>query len=151
MKGVRMRRRAGGIAFMLVVSFGLGNFGRWLVRGGTKRSAGLNVISRDTPAVSYYPRSRRRRTTGRSSPSFFDSPVQPLRPESVLRLNCADYQCRRFVARATESRENHAPRTHGVITTSILFCSRELYRQIVEDDLQRNEADGEASQRSSLD
>lgn len=43
---------------------------------GTKRSAGLNVISRDTPAVSYYPRSRRRRTTERSSPPF-STPVNP--------------------------------------------------------------------------
>lgn len=47
---------------------GLGNFRRYmesLVRGFTKRSAGLNVISRDTrrgpaaPAASHYPRSRR--------------------------------------------------------------------------------------------
>lgn len=43
---------------------------------GTKRSAGLNVISRDTPAVSYYPRSRRRRTTEWSSPPF-STPVNP--------------------------------------------------------------------------
>jgi len=43
---------------------------------GTKRSARLNVISRDTPAVSYYPRSRRRRTTERSSPPF-STPVNP--------------------------------------------------------------------------
>lgn len=43
---------------------------------GTKRSDGLNVISRDTPAVSYYPRSRRRRTTERSSPPF-STPVNP--------------------------------------------------------------------------
>jgi len=32
-EGVRGRGETGGIAFMLVVSFGLGNFGRWLVRG----------------------------------------------------------------------------------------------------------------------
>ena len=70
---------------------------------GTKRSAGLNVISRDTPVASYYPRSRRRRTT--NPPPYrphtlllllppFSSPSPPLRLDSTEQTdNNADYQC----------------------------------------------------------
>ena len=55
---------------------------------GTKRSAGLNVISRDTPVASYYPRSRRRRTTNPLVPPLLlllplSHPRRPLRLDST--------------------------------------------------------------------
>lgn len=53
-EGMRMSGETGGIAFMLVVSFGLGNFDRWLVRGaqsGLTDLTWLAEIPRQFPII----------------------------------------------------------------------------------------------------
>lgn len=64
-----------------------GNFGQWLVRGVTKRSAGLNAISRDIQLASYYPWSRRCHTTNPPpTPTFCHPHSNSLNP-SLTQFN----------------------------------------------------------------
>lgn len=94
-EGVRTRGETGGIAFMLVVSFGLGNFGRWLVRGaqsGLPDLTWLAEIPRQFPII--------RGPDAAAQPSgllLLFQPRQPLWLDFSVQLKCVDYQCPQFI------------------------------------------------------